>query len=131
MSYVETLGVELGHTSSMREDANAEAEWTARLERALTTSRTTRHRLIVAASLIPNLILGVLSGASGGGYVPTSQLRRSMRRTRRRLERGKASTLDVRWTGTRLPRESATVMVRSDRAILRRRFRPVADLAID
>jgi hypothetical protein len=112
--------------------ANADAEWTERLERAFAASRSTRHRLIVAASLIPDIILGILSGAGGsGGYVPTSQLRRSMRRTRRRLGRGKAAMLDVWWTDTRLSPEFARVMVRSDRAILRRRFQPEANLATD
>ena len=96
----------------------------------MATSGSARHRLIVAASLIPDIILGVLSGAGGGGgYVPTAQLRRSMRRTRRRIGRGKAATLDVWWTDTRLPPEFAKVTVRSDRAILRRRFQSEADLA--
>jgi hypothetical protein len=114
----------------VNEIANAHAEWTARLERALAASRSTRHRLIVAVSLIPDIILGILSGAGGsGGYVPASQLRRSMHRTRRRLGRVKAAALDVWWTDTRLSPEFARVMVRSDRATLRRRFQPEADLA--
>ncbi len=52
-----------------------------------------------------------------------------MRRTRRQLERGKAATLDVWWTDTRLPPEFATVVLQSDQATLRRRFQPEADLA--
>jgi hypothetical protein len=96
----------------------------------MAASRSTRHRLIVAASLIPDIIVGVLSGAGGsGGYTPMAQLRRSIRRTRRRLGRGKTASVDVWWTDTRLPPELAKVTVRSDRAVLRRRFQPEVDLA--
>jgi hypothetical protein len=111
---------------------NVKADWSTHLDQAVASSRSTRHRLVVFASLIPDIILGILDAVlGGGGYVPAGQLRRSMWRTRRRLARGKAVKVDVWWTDTRLPPEHATVQVRTDRAILRRRFQPEADLAAE
>jgi hypothetical protein len=107
------------------EEANRDGEWIDRLERSLAASRSTRNRLVVAASLLPDLVLGALTATSGsGGYVPASQLRRSMHRTRRRLDQGRAAKLEAWWTDTRLSPEFVTVIVRSGRAILHRQFQP-------
>lgn len=113
----------------MIEGAHRDEQWLDGLDRALAASRSTRNCLVVAASLVPDLVLGALTVASGtDGYVPISRLRRSMRRTRRRLDKGRAAKLEAWWTDTRLSPEFVTVIVRSGQAILRRQFQPEHDL---
>jgi hypothetical protein len=111
------------------EGAHRDEQWLDRLDRALAASRSTRNRLVGTASLVPDLVLGALTAASGSGvYVPTSQLRRSMRRTRRRVDQGRAAKLEAWWTDSRLSPEFVTVIVRSGQAILQRQFQPEDDL---
>jgi|GEM_PF-4186908 len=57
-----------------------------------------------------------------------AQLPRSISRIRRRLQRGKAVTLELRWTDTKLSPEAVKVVLQSESAILRRSFQPEVDL---
>lgn len=80
-------------------------------------------------SLLPDIILGLLSATVGdSSYVPMSRLRLSIAPARRRMERGRAISVEVWWTDTRLSPERATVILETGKAVLRRQFQPEAEL---
>jgi hypothetical protein len=67
---------------------------------------------------VSEVVFTVLGSPSGWSF------KRSPRRLKRRLDKGRSVTVTIAWTDSRLVPERAKVVIKSGRATLRRSFQP-------